>query len=203
MARKKWTPQPVTTESLLKFRDKRKWQIALRRYIFEKNPSIFYAPFFGIDIKNIREWIELQFDSDLNWENFSKKWQFDHIIPVTYFDFADADDLRLCWNFTNIRVQKIDSNKNHRKLDVLASKGYFKALYEKTGYPLSLKMIEKITRLEMSEIASTEILEDFLINNKNYLETISGFSSYEFEQLNYGLTIDQILKDRELLRRFD
>ena len=111
MVRKKWTPKEEVTEGLLKFRAKRRWQIALRRYIIEKNPCFAYAPYFGLDIENFRKWIEIQFDEELNWDNFSKKWQFDHIVPVAYFDFDSESDLRLCWNFMNVSVEKLQLNK--------------------------------------------------------------------------------------------
>ena len=75
MPRKKWTPHEEVTGSVLTFREKRKWQIALRRYVLEKNKSSFYAPYFGLGIETFRKWIEVQFDSETNWENFSESWQ--------------------------------------------------------------------------------------------------------------------------------
>src|SRR4051812_18265828 len=95
------------------FNDKRKWQIALRRYVLEQQMTSTYAPFFGLDISNFREWIQLQFINDMSWENFGKTWQLDHIVPVAYFDFQDLTDLKLCWNFLNIRV--VSSDKSSRK----------------------------------------------------------------------------------------
>ena len=86
------------------FNEKRKWQIALRRYIIAGFKCFNYAPYFGIDAANFRKWIEIQFDKDTNWENFSKAWQFDHIVPVAYFNLKDEVDLKLCWNFINIWV---------------------------------------------------------------------------------------------------
>jgi len=52
-----------------------------------------------LDKKGFRKWIELQFDEDTNWDNFSQKWQFDHIVPVAYFDFNDKADLSLLLEF--------------------------------------------------------------------------------------------------------
>ena len=72
MKRKRWTAQTEVNEELLTFREKRKWQIALRRYVIEQNRSSFYAPYFGLDIKSFRDWIEVQFDRGMNWDNFSK-----------------------------------------------------------------------------------------------------------------------------------
>lgn len=202
MQRKKWTANTELTESLLHFREKRKWQIALRRYLLTKNKSSFYAPYFGLDIEKFREWITIQFSEDLHWNNFSTAWQFDHIVPVAYFDFADDDDLRLCWNFTNIRVEKLVQNKNRgNRIDVLAAKGYFESLFEKTGYSVCKQMVEKITRIEASEIASSKPLEDFIVTHKSYLDTTAVFSVEDFKQLNSGRELKSILFEKDFLKR--
>jgi hypothetical protein len=202
MARKKWTPREEITDSLLLFREKRKWQIALRRYVIEQKPVAFYPPYFGLDIINFRKWIELQFDEDTNWGNFSVNWQFDHIVPVAYFDFTNDVDLRLCWNFINIRLEKISLNKNRgHRIDVLASKAYFKKLHRETRYPICLDMIEKIERIEVAEIKSTKAMGIFILENLKFLEITASFSDYEFYRLNQGLSVNEIVNERELLKK--
>ncbi|MBS1509348.1 MAG: hypothetical protein JST86_00790 [Bacteroidetes bacterium] len=203
MERKKWTPQTEVTDTLLKFREKRKWQLALRRYILEKKPSTAYAPYFGMDVNGFRGWIELQFTKDLNWENFAKAWQFDHIVPVTYFDFDNEQDLRLCWNFMNIRVERLELNKNRgNRIDVFAVKPYFQTLYDKTGYSFCLKMIDKLAQIEVSSIESYPAIENFIIKNKEHLENISTLNREEFEKFNLGAPLKDILLEREILRKF-
>lgn len=204
MPRKKWTPRTEVNDSVLKFREKRRWQIALRRYVLARNKSSSYAPFFGLDIDNFRKWIEIQFDGKLNWENFSENWQFDHVIPVTYFDFSKEEDLKLCWNFINIRVVPLDPEKHlAKRLDLAAAKKYFVTLYVKTQYSPCFKMVEKINQIEASEISHPAELEEFIHQHKTYLETISGFNSYEFEQLNKGANHMDVLKEREFLKQFE
>lgn len=203
MQRKRWTPQTEISDSLLKFREKRKWQIALRRYVLEKNKSSFYAPYFGLDNSNFRKWIELQFDEDLNWENFSQSWQFDHIVPVAYFDFDDQADLKLCWNFVNIRVERLQLNKNSgNRIDVLAAKSYFQDIFQKTNYQVCKSMIEKIEQIERSQIASNENLENFILENKYYLETLCSFSPNDFDRLNTGVPFKDIVFEKEFLKKF-
>ena len=200
MKRKKWTPKEEVNDALLLFREKRKWQIALRRYVLEQRWGSSYAPYFGLDCSNFRKWIELQFDEETKWENFSAIWQFDHIVPVAYFDFNDDLDLRLCWNFINIRLEKISQNKNRgQRVDVLASKAYFERLYEQTGYQLCKEMVDKITRIEVSEIRSTIKLEEFILEKREYLNFVSSFSPYEFSRLNEGVQVEEIMKEREFL----
>lgn len=203
MERKKWTPKEEVTDALLKFREKRKWQLALRRYIMEKKAASFYAPYFGLDVNGFREWIELQFTDELNWDNFAQAWQFGHAVPVNYFDFEKEEDLRLCWNFINIRVESLDFNKSRGSaIDILAVKPYFQNLYNKTAYAPCLKMIEKLTQIEVSSRVSYPAIENFIINNKEHLENIATLSRDEFEQFNQGVSVKDILLEREILKRF-
>ena len=131
MPRKKNTSHSlIPSDSLLKFREKRKWQIAFRRYVLDKQVCAAYAPYFGLDIENMRQWFEYQFQKEIGWDNFGKMWQFDHIIPVTYFDFSKEEELKMCWNFTNLIVEEFKKNKERgHRLDVLAANNYFKELY--------------------------------------------------------------------------
>ena len=203
MERKKWTAKKEITEELLKFREKRKWQLALRRYVLEKKAAAAYAPYFGLDVNGFREWIELQFTNEQNWDNFATAWQFDHIVPVTYFDFSKEEDLILCWNFINIRVEKLELNKNRgNRIDVLAVKPYFQDLYNKTGYTFCQKMIDKLAIIEVSNIESHPAIENFIINNKEHLEMIATLNGEEFARFNQGVSVNDILLEREILKKF-
>ncbi|MBK8309556.1 MAG: hypothetical protein IPL04_00425 [Chitinophagaceae bacterium] len=196
MPRKKQTSPKEVTPALLKFREKRKWQINYRRYVLEESPCPFYAPYFGLDIKNLRQWFEYQFTGDLGWDNFGKKWQFDHVIPVTYFDFANEEELKMCWNFTNIRVEKFQLNKDRGNgLDILKAKNYFKELLEKTNYAVCSKLLSKIDEIEVSDFVSTEAQQLFIRDHSEYLEMIKGYSAFEFELLNSGRSIDEVKKE--------
>ncbi len=200
MARKPKDPNPGP--ELIRFREKRKWQIALRRYVLGKGMSIEYAPYFGLDRDNIRKWFEIQFDKGQDWSNCGKKWQFDHIVPVVYFDFSKENELRMCWNFTNLRVEPIQLNKNRgNRVDVLAAKSYFLELYSKTGYAPCKNLFEKIGQIEISELANSENQFTFLTSLKGYLEIIRDYSAFEFELLNSGRTVADVNKEIEMLKK--
>ena len=202
MARKKWEPQTEITPALLMFREKRKWQINLRRYVIEKSPCPYYAPYFGLDIENIRKWFESQFTSSLNWENFAKAWQFNHIIPVIYFDHSLDEELRLCWNFTNLRVEPFELTRDRgNRLDVLGARSYFDELYLKTGYPITKALRDKIARIESSEFISSTPQQNFLAGHKEYLEQIQNYSAFEFELLNHGRSLEEVEKEIAFLKK--
>ncbi|RYD83097.1 MAG: hypothetical protein EOP53_01820 [Sphingobacteriales bacterium] len=198
--------KPIDTEptdALLKFREKRKWQIALRRYVLEKNPCQFYAPYFGLDIENIRLWFQYQFPQGMGWDDFATKWQFDHIIPVTYFDFSKEEDLKLCWSFVNIRVEYFQRNKDRgNRLDVLGAKNYFQELYNTTGNVTALQLLHKIDQIELSEMVSTEGQQQFLKEKAEYLQHIAGYSAFEFEMINRGRSLEDVEKEMNILKKF-
>jgi len=202
MARKRWTPQTDITDSLIRIREKKKWQLGFRRYVIEKKPSEAYAPYFGLDIETLREWFTIQFTEDLNWDNFGKAWQFDHIIPTSYFDFTHEEDLRLCWNFINIHVARLEEGKPIKPIDPLSTKAYFKALSEKTGYSLCIKMLTKIEEIEHTQPFNHSAIEQFLFQKRTEIETKQTLSSEEFTQLNQGTQLADLLLEREILRKF-
>lgn len=189
------------SEARQKHNNKRKWQIALRRYIINGHVASQYAAYFGLDFKNLRLWMEMQFTGELSWSNYGKEWQFDHIIPVTYFNFKNEDDLKLCWNFTNIRVEANQKNKDRgNRVDVLMAKTYFQEIYNETGYHICRKLLDKIATIEISEIISTEAQRKFIKEHKDYLEHIEDFNNYEFELLNSGRDINEVKKEAEMIR---
>lgn len=201
MARKRWTPQTEITPALLKFREKRKWQINLRRYVIQQHTCPEYAPYFGLDNRNMRQWFEYQFTNDLSWENFGKAWQFEHLIPVTYFDFSSQEELRMAWNFINLRVEKFHLNKDRgNRPDLLAAKGYFRELSEKTGYWMCTKLLEKLETIEFSESISTDAQQAFLRDHQSYLSMIEGYSNFEFELLNRGRSVEDVKKEAEFMK---
>jgi hypothetical protein len=202
MARKKWEAKTEITPGLIQFRAKRKWQIALRRYVLQHHPSTYYAPFFALDIQTLRAWFENQFENGMCWDNFGEEWQFDHVIPVAYFDFEDEADLKLCWNFTNLRVEPLETNGNKgRRIDVIAAKAYFKELHNKTGYPPCLRLLEKIEGIEISELKNSQKQLDFVLQHREYIEMLEDYSPFEFELLNSGRTIEDVNKEIALLKK--
>lgn len=185
------------------FKEKRKWQIALRRYVLEQHKSTSYAPYFGLDNAKFREWIEVQFESDQSWENFSEKWQFDHILPVSYFDFTKETDLRLCWNFINIRVARTGKEvEGNASLDVMGAKTYFTTLFKETNLGICQEILNKIQTIEQAQLNATILPADFINQNKDYINAMQGLTAEEFERLNTGTKLSALLYEKEFLKKF-
>lgn len=203
MARKRWTPQTELTDSLIRSREKRKWQLSFRRYVLEKTPSEAYAAYFGLDIETLRNWFEIQFTEGLSWDSFGKNWQFGHVLSTNYFDYSKEEDLKLCWNFINLRVEKLDTEGDSTdKLEELAVKAYFKNLYEHTGFSVCRKMLEKIEQIEEGGRLPIAGLGSFIRENKERLENMGSLDPETFNRLNRGNSLEELLLEREILIKF-
>jgi len=51
-------------------------------------------------------------------ENYGTYWVVDHIIPVSFFDHSNLEQIKRCWHFTNL--QALEKSANVRKSDKIA-----------------------------------------------------------------------------------
>jgi hypothetical protein len=58
----------------------------------------------GYGADDLRRHLERQFVKGMSWDNFGE-WHVDHIVPISRFVFASADDeqFKQCWSLTNLR----------------------------------------------------------------------------------------------------
>lgn len=203
MTRKRWTAQTEITDSLLRLREKRKWQLAYRRYVVEQKPSETYATYFGADIQTLRQWFSLQFTEGINWENYGKAWQFEHIIPATYFNFNEENDLRACWCLLNLRVQALDDEgQATHQFNLLAARSYFTALQEATGNAWCGELLQKIAAIETAAPEIQEALIHFLNEKNADLKQMRLLDPAEIDSLNRGTSLQELLLEREILKKF-
>lgn len=70
--------------------------------------------------KELKEWLEAQFDERMTWENFGKgkdKWNIDHILPCAKFDLTKENHQKVCFNYRNLRP--LWEKENTQKRDIL------------------------------------------------------------------------------------
>ena len=66
----------------------------------------------------LKQWFEFQFNSKMNWNNYSTYWQIDHVIPCSSFDLSDFSKQKDCFSWKNIRPLNKDKNKRkHAKIN--------------------------------------------------------------------------------------
>jgi hypothetical protein len=82
-----------------------------------KNTS--YKKIIGCDINHLKKWLEYQFDSNMNWNNFVAYRQIDHIIPMSIFNFDNEIEKRICFNWRNLQPLFKDENRSKSNILVL------------------------------------------------------------------------------------
>ena len=83
----------------INYRIKKSLALRLRNVIVKNNSTMNYI---GCNIQYLREWVEYNFTSEMNWDNYGSYWSIDHIIPVCKFDLTNEDEKLKCWNWSNL-----------------------------------------------------------------------------------------------------
>jgi hypothetical protein len=65
--------------------------------------------FIGCSIKQLREWLELQFQPGMTWSNYGQ-WHVDHIIPIAAFDLHCPAQQWFCFNYRNLQPLWAEDN---------------------------------------------------------------------------------------------
>ena len=63
-------------------------------------------------------------------------------------------------------------------------------------------MIRKIDAIQASNLVEVPALEEFIIQRKDLLIKMATLSPDEFYSLNQGINLEDILLEREILRKF-
>lgn len=80
-----------------------------------KGKNTSYKDIIGCEIKQLKDWLEFQFDKNMSWENQGSYWEIDHILPINKFNFENEREIHICFNWTNL--QPLYKIENKRKTD--------------------------------------------------------------------------------------
>lgn len=64
----------------------------------------------GCSAEVLRIHIESQFSIDMNWENYGKVWQVDHIHPLSLVDWNNSEEVELVCNYKNLQPLLVYEN---------------------------------------------------------------------------------------------
>lgn len=86
----------------------------INKFITGKNKSSLYI--IGCSVETLVEWIEYQFCSEMNWDNYGLYWNIDHLEPCSKFNFDNSNEIEKCFNWKNLRPMKVSDNcsKNNK-----------------------------------------------------------------------------------------
>lgn len=60
----------------------------------------------GCSIDELKKHLESKFQSGMTWNNWGRgdaKWHIDHVVPLTYFDLTDYEQLKKACHYTNLQ----------------------------------------------------------------------------------------------------
>jgi hypothetical protein len=74
--------------------------------------------YVGCNGQTLKEWLEYNMEEGMTWDNHGTLWQIDHVIPITKFDMSDAEQVKRCFSWCNMRPLEAVANntKNNNVL---------------------------------------------------------------------------------------
>lgn len=82
--------------------------------------------YLGCDLSLFIQWMEFQFDSKMNWENWGTYWNIDHIIPIQAFNLKNKKEQNICFNWKNL--QPLKTQDNFKKKDKFIGYYFFNSI---------------------------------------------------------------------------
>jgi hypothetical protein len=64
----------------------------------------------GCTRKQLQEHLQSQFTDQMHWNNYGTYWHVDHIVPVSHFDLANPEHVKLVHHYTNLRPMEAVAN---------------------------------------------------------------------------------------------
>lgn len=83
-------------------------RIRLRLSLKDK-PHKSVLKYLGCSLSELKVHLELQFEEDMTWDNYGsyskhiKRWNIDHIKPLSKFDLSNEEELAKACHYTNLR----------------------------------------------------------------------------------------------------
>lgn len=137
-----------TSEEYKKLRRNLRASIRVKFKSIIKNPNNKNKNKFnnriGCTIEEYKEHISkyFKFDNKMNWENYGKYWDVDHITPIDYYDLTKESEIEKAFNYKNVRALRKSDNY---LLSVVLNKNT--CLWTKFSY-LKPEKREKIMKLK-------------------------------------------------------
>lgn len=107
-------------------------------YVLRANKSHASSKYIGCSNEYLRKWIEYQFDDQMTWDNYSKVWHIDHVIPISAFSLQNDHCHYFCFHWSNLRpLNKYENMVKADKIvieDIVKHITTLKSFIQKNGY---------------------------------------------------------------------
>lgn len=110
------------TEAVYKKKEgiKKQQQAALRRFLRGQGTPMKLREWIGLNAGELKVLLQSRMQPSMDWKNYGKHWQVDHIVPFWIFDLEDEKDLKLLWHPDNL-MPLIGKDNNHKQGDLRLS----------------------------------------------------------------------------------
>lgn len=86
---------------------------AISRALQQNKSELHWETLIYYNLAQLREHLEKQFTSEMNWDNYGTYWEIDHIIPQNLFNYTSYNDkdFIICWSLYNLRPLSAYDNR--------------------------------------------------------------------------------------------
>lgn len=92
---------------------------ALKNESFDNKKKDSTLNIIGCSIKFYKNWLEFQFNENMNWSNHGEYWHIDHVKPCASFNLLDENQINECFNWKNVRpIEKVLNLIKNDKIDI-------------------------------------------------------------------------------------
>lgn len=88
----------------MNFRLDRLYRTRVRTFIKGgiKKGNAKYTAMLGCSWDTLRAWLESNFADGMTWDNYGTYWHVDHAMPCSVFDFTVEENVKVCFNWSNL-----------------------------------------------------------------------------------------------------
>ncbi len=102
-------------ESRLLQRYRTRVRECIKKKYYPKGKHFEYDKLLGCSWDILALWLEYNMKPEMSWENYGTYWHVDHVRPCAKFDFANEEQRRKCFSWTNIAP--LEAIENIKKRD--------------------------------------------------------------------------------------
>jgi len=98
----------------------RAYSTSLRRFILHSLPATRLRWKLKLSRQEFMDYIESLWLYDMSWDTYAVTWDIYHIVPVSFFNHEEKEQVGLCWHHQNLRPMFISDAKMRGACPIVA-----------------------------------------------------------------------------------